>query len=338
MPEIGTFSNSKSSPIKVGINGFGRIGRLVFRALSDKTTSNELTIIHVNEPKSTPETSAYLLEWDSIHGRWIPNTNENSFTVNGNESVDWSNCDIVLECSGKFKTKSKLAPLFQHGVKKVIVAAPLKEGVLNVVMGVNDCKYNPKTDHIITAASCTTNCIAPVIQVLHDTIGISHGMITTIHNVTNTQTVLDAHWPAQKDVCVVPASMFPTSTGSAKAIGDVIPELAGKLNGYAVRVPVANASLTDCVFEMQRETTTCEVNQVLTNAASSGSKKGILGVYVVKPLVSTDYTNDPRSGIVDAASTMVVNGTQVKVYIWYDNEWGYSNRMAELCVKVGNCL
>lgn len=229
MPEIGTFSNSKSSPIKVGINGFGRIGRLVFRALSDKTTSNELTIIHVNEPKSTPETSAYLLEWDSIHGRWIPNTNgkndiyattdyesgiqfsENSFTVNGNEvslstetsleSVDWSNCDIVLECSGKFKTKSKLAPLFQHGVKKVIVAAPLKEGVLNVVMGVNDCKYNPKTDHIITAASCTTNCIAPVIQVLHDTIGISHGMITTIHNVTNTQTVLDAHWPAQKDVC-----------------------------------------------------------------------------------------------------------------------------------------
>jgi glyceraldehyde 3-phosphate dehydrogenase len=380
-------SPPSSQRTRVGINGFGRIGRLVYRAIRD--TAPELEIVHINEAGGDARTAAYLLEFDSVHGRWRPDTagasslyaNTSGDAAVGHEilsdaddkrrvhastvgliragaetatfsseaqidAVPWGTqghrCEIVLECSGVFKTRKKLAPYFEGsiaaGVSKVVVSAPLKEGVLNVVMGVNDDKLDAHDEdqRIVTGASCTTNCIAPVIKVVNENLGIRHGMITTIHNVTNTQTVLDAHWPAGKEIRrsrgVIPAAMFPTTTGSAKAIGDIFPELRGRLNGHAVRVPLANASLTDCVFELERATTREEVNALLA-AAAEGPLKGILG-YETKPLVSVDYANDPRSGIVDAGSTMVVNGTQLKVYVWYDNEWGYSCRMAELAQKV----
>ena len=248
--------------------------------------------------------------------------------------TDWSACDIVIEASGKMKTKALLQTYLDQGVKRVVVTAPVKEeGVLNVVMGVNQDLYDKSQHPIVTAASCTTNCLAPVVKVIHENLGIVHGSMTTIHDITNTQTILDAPHKDLRRARACGMSLIPTTTGSATAITHIFPELKGKLNGHAVRIPLANASLTDCVFEVSRPTTEEEVNSLLKDAAEN-ELKDILG-YEQRPLVSIDYKTDPRSSIIDALSTMVVNGTQVKLYAWYDNEWGYANRTAELTRMVG---
>ena len=326
----------------IGINGFGRMGRLGIRAAWGNSTFN---FLQINEISGNAETSAHLLKFDSIHGTWphecnadgdnvIINDHKITYTSNNNiEDTDWSGCDIVLECTGKFKTIEALQPYFDQGVKKVIVAAPV-EGVLNVVYGVNDHLYDPAENHIITAASCTTNCLAPVIKVMQEKVGIKHGSMTTIHDITNTQTIIDKGHKDLRRARACGQSLIPTSTGSAKAITKIFPELTGKLNGLAVRVPLLNASLTDLVLEVEREVTAEEINGYFKEAAET-YLKDILG-YEERPLVSVDYKGDPRSSIIDAPSTMVINGTQVKIYAWYDNEWGYMNRMMELCEKVAH--
>ena len=333
--------------VKVGINGFGRIGRLALRAAWGYP---ELEFVHVNEIKGGTHTAAHLLKYDSVHGRWAPTVaaTDSEISIDGKSlsfsdhkepgQVDWAKfgVDIVLECSGKFRTPATLNPYFDRGVKKVIVAAPVKEEALNIVMGVNDHLYEPTKHRLLTAASCTTNCLAPVIKVILAGIGIKHGLITTIHNHTNTQVVVDTPHKDLRRARATGMSLIPTTTGSATAIGLIYPELNGKLNGLAVRVPLLNASLTDCVFEVDRPTTVVEVNSLLKTAAE-GELKGILG-YEEIPLVSIDYKDDPRSAIIDALSTMVVDGTQVKILAWYDNEWGYANRMVELAKKVALSL
>lgn len=329
--------------IKIGINGFGRMGRLVFRAAWDWP---EVEFVQINDPAGDAATLAHLINFDSIHGRWQHNAQSQNNTMvigeqriivsqnNNIEDTDWSNCDVVVEASGVMKTTAKLQAYLEQGVKRVMVTAPVKEeGILNVVMGVNDHLYNPTQHKIVTAASCTTNCLAPVVKVLQDSIGIKHGSMTTIHNITNTQTIIDSPHADLRRARSCGQSLIPTTTGSATAITHIFPELKGKLNGHAVRVPLTNASITDCVFELQRKTTVEEVNQLMSVAAA-GELKNILG-YEELPLVSVDYKTDPRSSIVDALSTMVVNDTQLKMYLWYDNEWGYANRAAELMLKVG---
>ena len=328
---------------RVGINGFGRMGRLALRA---GWGCGELEFVHVNEIGGDGETSAHLLYFDSVHGRWnrevcgekdrifvegrpVSHSSHKDFT-----DVPWRELgvEIVLEASGKFRTPEQLEGYFKAGVKKVIVAAPVKKGALNVVMGVNDHLYEPGKHHLLTAASCTTNCLAPVVKVMHEGIGIRHGMITTIHDMTNTQSILDTPHKDLRRARASSLSLIPTSTGSATAIGLIFPELLGKLDGVAVRVPLLNASLTDCVFEVARATTVDEVNGLFAQAAV-GPLAGILG-YEARPLVSVDFKDDPRSAIVDALSTMVTDGTQVKILAWYDNEWGYANRLVELARKV----
>ncbi|MGB3493729.1 MAG: ArsJ-associated glyceraldehyde-3-phosphate dehydrogenase [Elainellaceae cyanobacterium] len=334
--------------VNVAINGFGRIGRLVLRAAWGWTPLN---FTHINEVKGGAAAAAHLLKFDSVHGRWSPDVEAVSgdrilidesplsfseFDSPGDVPWDELGVDIVLECSGKFRTPELLDAYFKRGVKKVIVAAPVKQGALNIVYGINDHLYDPKEHHLLTAASCTTNCLAPVVKVIHEGLGIKHGVITTIHDNTNTQTIVDAPHKDLRRARATSLSLIPTTTGSATAIGLIYPELNGKLNGLAVRVPLLNASLTDCVFEVARPTTVEEVNQLLKNASES-ELKGILG-YEERPLVSVDYRDDPRSSIIDALSTMVVDGTQVKILAWYDNEWGYANRMAELARKVAVSL
>ena len=331
--------------MKLAINGFGRMGRLGFRA---GWNNPAYTITRINELHGGPETAAHLLEYDTVHGRWDHNISHdsNSITVDGQQisysnaaspaDMDLTDVDIVIDSTGAFRTPELLQPYLDAGVKKVIVAAPVKEGALNIVMGCNDHLYNPEEHHILTAASCTTNCIAPVIKVIYEKIGIVHGMITTLHDVTNTQTIVDAPHKDLRRARSCLNSLIPTSTGSATAITMIYPELKGKLDGVAVRVPLLNASLTDIVLELPRTTTVDEVNQLLKEAAE-GELKGILG-YEEKPLVSADFTNDTRSGIVDAQSTMVTDGTQLKLLVWYDNEIGYANRMMELAAKVAKSL
>lgn len=257
--------------------------------------------------------------------------------VTANKAIadtDWSGCDLVIEASGKMKTVAVLQAYLDQGVKRVVVCAPVKEkGALNVVMGVNQHLFDPVQHRIVTAASCTTNCLAPVVKVIHENLGIRHGSITTIHDLTNTQSILDQPHKDLRRARASGMSLIPTTTGSATAIAEIFPELRGKLNGHAVRVPLANASLTDCVFEVERATSVDEVNALL-KAAADGPLKNILG-YEERPLVSIDYRTDPRSSIIDALSTMVVNDTQVKIYAWYDNEWGYANRAVELAKLVG---
>ncbi|PCK33032.1 ArsJ-associated glyceraldehyde-3-phosphate dehydrogenase [Pseudoalteromonas piscicida] len=329
--------------IKIGINGFGRMGRLTLRAAFGW---QEVEFVQINDSAGDAETLAHLLKYDSVHGTWSHEVSydDNNVIIDGqairvtqNKAIsdtDWSDCDLVIEASGKMKKTALLQAYLDQGVKKVVVTAPVKEeGVLNVVMGVNDHLYDAKQHAIVTAASCTTNCLAPVVKVLQDNIGIKHGSMTTIHDITNTQTILDAPHKDLRRARACGMSLIPTTTGSATAITHIFPELKGKLNGHAVRVPLANASITDCVFEVERPTTGAEINEWM-KAAAEGELNGILG-YEEKPLVSIDYKTDPRSSIVDALSTMVVNGTQVKLYIWYDNEWGYANRTAELARKVG---
>jgi glyceraldehyde 3-phosphate dehydrogenase len=329
--------------IKVGINGFGRMGRLSFRAAFDW---DDIEFVQINDLKGDAATLAHLVNFDSVHGRWHNEASSegNNIIVNGKTitctqnrtlaETDWSQCDVVIEATGVMKTKAALQAYLDQGVKRVVVTAPVKEdGVLNIVMGVNDGDYDPSLHPIITAASCTTNSLAPVVKVLQDAIGIKHGSMTTIHSITNTQTIIDAPHKDLRRARSCGSSLIPTTTGSATAITHIFPALKGKLNGHAVRVPLTNASLTDCVFEMKRPTSEEEINQLL-KTASEGELKNILG-YEVRPLVSIDYRTDPRSCIIDALSTMVINGTQVKLYVWYDNEWGYANRTAELVRKVG---
>jgi len=330
--------------IRVGINGFGRMGRLTLRAAWGQP---DLEFVQINDPSGDAATFAHLLNFDSVHGRW-----SHEATVDGNDLVidgvripltrnkelgatDWSGCDVVVEASGKFRKPDVLQPYLDQGVKRVVVTAPIKaEGTLDIVVGVNDDRFDPQNHRIVSAASCTTNCLAPVVKVIHEGIGIRHGSLTTIHCLTNTQVIVDAPHKDLRRARACGESLIPTSTGSATAIAEIFPELKGRLNGHAVRVPLVVASLTDCVFEVERPTTVEEVNELLRNA-SEGPLKGVLG-YETRPLVSIDYRTDPRSGIVDAPSTMVVNGTQVKIYAWYDNEWGYVNRTAELVRLVGN--
>ncbi|AOS97894.1 Glyceraldehyde-3-phosphate dehydrogenase 3 [Microbulbifer aggregans] len=329
--------------IKIGINGFGRIGRLALRAGLDNPA---LEFVQINDPAADAPTLAHLLNFDSVHGRCRheASAEENAIAVDGHrilysrnkaiDETDWSHCDLVIEASGRMRDAKLLDGYLQQGVKRVVVTAPVKDSqVLNVVLGVNDHLYDSGRHKIVTAASCTTNCLAPVVKVIHEQLGIRHGSMTTIHDITNTQVILDAPHKDLRRARACGMSLIPTTTGSATAITEIFPELKGRLNGHAVRVPLANASLTDCVFEVDRETTVDEVNAMLRDAAN-GELKGILG-YEERPLVSIDYRTDPRSSIIDALSTMVINGTQVKLYAWYDNEWGYANRTIELAAMVG---
>ncbi|MDE0589452.1 ArsJ-associated glyceraldehyde-3-phosphate dehydrogenase [Halocynthiibacter sp. C4] len=327
------------------LNGLGRIGKLALQALIERG----ITPLWINDAVGDAEMHAHLLEFDTVHGRWGANigARDGAISINSKEiplhntkelaDLPLDGVDVVLDCTGVFKTEGKLAPYFDAGVKKVVVSAPVKDGpTANIVFGVNNDVYDPQQHNIITAASCTTNCIAPVVKVLHESIGINHGSITTIHDVTNTQTIVDRPAKDLRRARSALNSLIPTTTGSATAITLIYPDLKGKLNGHAVRVPLLNASLTDCVFELKRETTTEEVNALFEKAAH-GPLEGILG-YETRPLVSADFTNDRRSGIVDAPSTMVVNGTQVKVYVWYDNEMGYAHRFVDVAEMVGKSL
>jgi len=334
--------------IKVGINGFGRMGRLALRAAWEYP---DFEIVHINEINGDAKTAAHLLEFDSVHGRWNKNisSTEQSIDIDGkaltytsyssSSDITWANhdIDIMLECSGQFKTSDTLTPYFDHGIKKVIVSAPVKEdSVLNIVYGVNHDLYDHKKNHLITAASCTTNCLAPVVKVVHKKMGIKHGVITTIHDVTNTQTIIDAPHKDLRRARACNVSLIPTTTGSATAITLIYPELKGKLNGLAVRVPLLNSSITDCVFEVERKTSIEEINGHFKEASET-YLKDILG-YEEKPLVSVDYKDDIRSSIIDALSTMVIDGTQVKILAWYDNEIGYVNRLADMTKMVTSSL
>lgn len=331
-------------PVRVGINGFGRMGRLGLRV---GWKMGVFELVQVNELATDAAGSAHLLTFDSVHGRWPHNCRGEAdqllidgqplaYTSNRDiADTDWSGCDIVVEATGKFRKMEQLQAYFDQGVKKVIVAAPV-DGALNIVYGINDDLYDPAEHHLLTAASCTTNCLAPVVKVMHEKIGIVHGAMTTLHNLTNTQTIVDKGHKDWRRARATGESLIPTTTGSAKAITKIFPELTGRLNGHAVRVPLLNASLTDFVFEAAHTVTVEEVNGYFKEASET-YLQGILG-YEERPLVSVDYKDDPRSSIIDAPSTMVIDGTQVKIYAWYDNEWGYVNRMMELAGKVAAAL
>jgi len=334
---------------RIALNGHGRIGKLVLRNLTDAGAGGEVVL--VNDTAGDAAQHALLLEFDSVHGRWDAAIGHapGRLTLNGAairlthertiEALPLAalGVDLVIDCTGAFRTAAKLAPYFAAGVRKVLVSAPVKdEGALNLVYGVNHALYDPARHQLVTAASCTTNCLAPVVRVIHDALGIRHGSITTIHDVTNTQTIVDRPAKDMRRARSALLNLIPTTTGSATAIALIYPELKGRLNGHAVRVPLLNASLTDCVFEVARATSADEVN-ALFRAAADGPLAGILG-FEERPLVSTDFVNDPRSAIVDGPSTMVVNGTQVKVYAWYDNEWGYACRLADIARMVAGSL
>ncbi|WP_424980388.1 ArsJ-associated glyceraldehyde-3-phosphate dehydrogenase [Leisingera sp. S232] len=327
------------------LNGLGRMGKLALKPLLESGAQ----IAWINDAVGDPAMHAHLLEFDSVHGHWDAefSSDAEAVIINGQrlpaycerslEDLPLEGVDVVIDCTGVFKTEAKLAPYFDAGVKKVIVSAPVKDGnAANIVYGVNQGVYNPDEHRIITAASCTTNCLAPVVKVIHESLGIKHGSITTIHDVTNTQTIVDRPAKDLRRARSALTNLIPTTTGSATAITLIYPDLKGKLNGHAVRVPLLNASITDCVFEVERETTAEEVNALFKDAAAGGLK-GILG-YEERPLVSSDYTNDQRSCIIDAPSTMVVNGTQVKIYAWYDNEMGYAHRLVDVARMVGDQL
>lgn len=328
------------------INGLGRIGKLALRPLIESGAD----IAFLNDAVGDPEMHAHLLEFDTVHGRWDAafSYDDTSITINdiklplcktrNLDELPLKGVDVVIDCTGAFRSEAKLAPYFSAGVQKVIVSAPVKDGnAANIVYGVNNHDYDAQSQNIITAASCTTNCLAPVVKVIHENLGIKHGSITSIHDVTNTQTIVDRPAKDLRRARSALNSLIPTTTGSATAITLIYPDLKGKLNGHAVRVPLLNSSLTDCVFEVERATTEEEVNAFFEAAAKEGPLKGILG-YETRPLVSADYVNDPRSSIIDAPSTMVVNGTQVKIYAWYDNEWGYANRLIDVARMVGDAL
>lgn len=333
---------------RIALNGLGRIGKLVLRDLIDSGAGGEIVLL--NDPVGDAEQHALLLEFDSVHGRWATPVaqDEGALVLNGQpirlthekriEALPLAELgvDLAIDCTGVFKTGAKIAPYYAAGVKKVVVSAPVKDGgALNLVYGVNHALYDG-SQALVTAASCTTNCLAPVVKVIHEALGIRHGSITTIHDVTNTQTIVDRPAKDMRRARSALTNLIPTTTGSATAITLIYPELKGRLNGHAVRVPLLNASLTDCVFEVERPTSAEEVNALFA-AAAEGPLQGILG-YETRPLVSSDFTNDPRSSIIDAPSTMVVDGTQVKVFAWYDNEWGYACRLADIARMVAGSL
>ena len=324
------------------LNGLGRIGKLALKPLLERGAE----IAWINDAVGDPEMHTHLLEFDTVHGRWAAAFAHDAggVTIDGRRlpfigtrdlrALPLDGVDVVIDCTGVFKSEAALAPYFEAGVKRVVVSAPVKDGpTANIVYGVNDATYDPEIHRILTAASCTTNCLAPVVKVVHEAIGIRHGSITTIHDVTNTQTIVDRPAKDLRRARSALNSLVPTTTGSATAITLIYPELTGRLNGHAVRVPLLNASLTDCVFELERETSVEELN-ALFQAAAEGPLKGILG-YETRPLVSADYTNDTRSSIVDGPSTMVVNGTQAKIYAWYDNEMGYAHRLVDVALMAG---
>ncbi|MFO7581827.1 ArsJ-associated glyceraldehyde-3-phosphate dehydrogenase [Guyparkeria sp.] len=334
--------------IRVGINGFGRIGRLAFRALADRPELG-LEVVHVNEIAADAACMAHLTQFDSVHGRWNRDIEGEGdrLALDGRDirftsasdvaAIGWkdSAVDVVIESTGRWRAFEEIAPHLAQNVERVAVAAPVRHpDALNVVMGVNDHRFEPARHRVVTAASCTTNCLAPVVKVLHEGLGIRRGTMTTMHDLTNTQAVVDKGDRDWRRARASSMSLSPTSTGSAKAIGAIFPELEGRLNGLAVRVPLLNASLTDFVFTPERSTTAEEVNDLLRSAAE-GPLEGILG-FETRPLVSVDYTNDPRSSIVDAPSTMVIDGDLVKVLAWYDNEWGYAQRLVELVSRIGH--
>lgn len=335
--------------VNIAINGMGRIGKLVLRALVEEGVPGKLVLL--NDVEGDPEQHAHLFEFDTVHGRWDADFSHDSksVTINGNRMLMTGaariedlplrelDVDLVIDCTGVFKTPALLQGYYDAGVKKLAVSAPVKEApALNLVYGVNHRLYDPQKHHLVTAASCTTNCLAPVVKVLHEEIGIHHGSITTIHDVTNTQIMVDRPAKDLRRARSALNSLIPTTTGAATAITLIYPELKGRLNGHAVRVPLLNASLTDCVFKMKRPTSVEEVNGFFKSWAD-GALKGILG-YETRPLVSADYVNDPRSAIVDALSTVVVNETQVKVYAWYDNEYGYAWRLADVTRMLAESL
>ena len=330
---------------KIAINGLGRMGKLVLRRLFDMGLGDQIAFI--NDPFGDISTHALLIEFDTVHGRWSGDVSfdDDSITVRGHKipfcrekspaDLPLDGVDLVVECSGKFKTSEALQPYFDAGVKKTVISAPVKiEEAANIVYGVNDGIYSGQ--RIVTAASCTTNCIAPVVKVMLEEFGIEQASFTTIHDVTNTQTIVDKPHKDPRRARSALNSLIPTTTGSAKAIIQIYPELDGRINGHAVRVPLLNASLTDIVFDVSRDVTAEEINTAMEKA-SEGELKGILG-FESRPLVSCDFTDDDRSTIVDGPSTMVVNKRQVKIYAWYDNEWGYVCRLADITKMVADSL
>jgi glyceraldehyde 3-phosphate dehydrogenase len=330
--------------LKIGVNGFGRIGRTVFRAALKRS---DIDVVAVND-LTNALTMAHLLQYDSIHGILDADVFANEdreFKVNGKDiksfalpdpgAIPWADygVDIVIESSGRFTDRESAAKHFQGGAKKVIISAPAKKDDITIVMGVNEEKYDPARHHVISNASCTTNCLAPVVKILHREFGIIRGLMTTIHSYTNDQQILDLPHKDLRRSRAAAMSIIPTTTGAAKAVTLVIPDLKGKLNGMAMRVPTPNVSVVDFVAELSKHVPVEEVNDTFKSAAE-GELKGILA-YNEKPLVSKDYNGDPHSSIVDGLSTMAIEGNMIKVVSWYDNEWAYSNRVVDLAVYIG---
>ena len=334
--------------IRVAINGFGRIGRNVLRS-AKQAGNTDIDFVAVNDLTS-PETLAHLLKYDSVHGRY-PGTvevSESGLVVDGDEikvfserdpaALPWSylGVDVVIESTGIFRDHEGASKHIEAGAKKVIISAPGKNEDITIVLGVNQTNYDPASHHIISNASCTTNCLAPVVKVLSDTFGFRHGLMTTIHAYTNDQRILDLPHTDLRRARAAAVSMIPTTTGAAKATGLVLPEVQGRIDGMAIRVPTADVSLVDLVAELERDVTEDEVNAAF-QAAAEGPMAGVLGISH-EPLVSIDYTSDPRSSTVDALSTAVMDGRMVKVLSWYDNEWGYSSRVVDLVGFIGETL
>jgi glyceraldehyde 3-phosphate dehydrogenase len=337
------------SKVKVGLNGFGRIGRNVFRTIMENF-SDEIDVVLINDPVSDPKMSAHLIKYDSILGQYKGSVSatDNSITVDNKtakftkefnpKDIAWDKhgVDVVLECSGVYTDGAKAKAHLDAGAKKVLISAPAKNEDITIVMGVNDNQYDPGKHNIISNASCTTNCLAPITKVLDEKFGIETGLMTTIHSYTSDQRLLDnAHSDPRRSRAAA-QSMIPTTTGAAKAIGLVLPHLNGKLNGFAIRVPTPNVSATDVVFSFKNKVTKEAINQALKEAAE-GSLKGILQ-YTEEELVSIDFSGNPNSSIVDASLTTVVGDNHAKILSWYDNEYGYSNRLCELAVNVGAAL
>ncbi len=333
---------------KIAINGFGRIGRTVLRRLLSQKSTN-LEVVAINDIAPT-KSLAHLFKYDSVHGIFAGEVSaeENALVINGKKipvttakdpfKSEWGKfgTQIVLECSGLFTSREECSGHLKDSVKKVIISAPAENPDITIVKGVNDSQYENAKHHIISNASCTTNCLAPVVKVLHEKFKIKRGLMTTIHSYTNDQKILDVPHKDLRRARAAAVSQIPTTTGAAKAIGLVIPELKGKIDGFAVRVPTPNVSMVDFVCDVEKKTTVAEVNQTLKEAAA-GSLKGILGFYV-DPLVSCDFNGNPNSSSVDSLLTSVIDGTLLKVISWYDNETGFSQRMVEVTEMIASKL
>lgn len=333
--------------LRIGINGFGRIGRAVYRA--SLSYNDKIEVVAVND-LTDAKTLAHLLKYDSVHGvcRGDINVSNGGFSVNDRDvrvlaekdpaAIPWGEMgvDIVIESTGRFTEKEKAAKHLEGGAKKVLISAPAKNEDITIVMGVNSNKYDPSKHNIISCASCTTNCLAPFAMVLHNRFGIVRGMMTTVHSYTNDQQILDLPHKDLRRARAAALSIIPTTTGAAKAVALVLPDLKGKLNGMAMRVPTPNVSVVDLVVQLEKESSVEEINSVLKEAAE-GELKGVMA-YSEAPLVSRDYNGNPHSSIIDALSTMVIDGVMAKVVSWYDNEWGYSNRVVDTALYISQTL